>query len=88
MKVICIEDIYMNPDKEKGGKHAGERVFTKGNVYSTRHYTTTINDPWTPRKVLRAKNDFNEQHIIKHCYENADNTFFETHFRKVENQTK
>ncbi|MBK5492203.1 MULTISPECIES: hypothetical protein [Bacillus] len=88
MKVICIEDAYMNPDKEKGGKHAGKRAFTKGQIYHARHYTTTFEDPWTLLKALRVTNDFNERHIIRRCYKGADNTFFETHFRKLENSTK
>lgn len=84
MKVICIKDVIMKTDK-KHGKYSGKQVFTKGKLYKARHHTTTLEDPWTPVKVLRATNDFNELHIIRHCYEGADNTFFKNHFSGVKN---
>ncbi|AMR06457.1 hypothetical protein P4V72_05785 [Bacillus thuringiensis] len=84
MKVICTKDVVMNTN-EKYGKYSGKRVFTKGKLYKARHHTTTLEDPWTPVKVLRATNDFNDRHIIKHCYEGANNTFFENHFLEVQN---
>ncbi|SEG56095.1 hypothetical protein SAMN04487919_1133 [Bacillus sp. ok061] len=84
MKVICIKDVIMNTD-EKNGKYSGKQAFTKGKLYKARHHTTTLEDPRTPVKVLRANNDLNDLHIIKHCYEGADNAFFKKHFLEVKN---
>lgn len=54
-------------------------------MYKARHHTTILEDLWTPVKVLRATNDFNDLHIIKHCCEGAKNEFFENHFLEVKN---
>ncbi|MBE7114294.1 hypothetical protein FT641_19265 [Bacillus paranthracis] len=82
MGVRCIEDVYLNPNQ--GYKDSGKKVFTKGKWYKTRHANIKVGNPYEPNvvRVLRAKNDLEQQHIIKHCTEGADNSFYEKHFKE------
>lgn len=62
----------------------GTQAFTEGKQYRARkHLVTCVDgDPYKWEQVLRAKNDNEEQHVIKHLKRDK-NDFFYNHFEEL-----
>lgn len=66
--IECIQDVIMVD---------GIKAFTEGKVYRT--YPYTYREGWdTVKKVICAKNDQNERHILSEV-----EGFFDTHFKVI-----
>ncbi len=74
-KILCIQDVIM-----QSGDSKGTAAFTKDCAYNT--YSYTLEEGWGRRtKVLCAKNNFGQRHIILKTEEDAE--FFNTHFKEI-----
>jgi hypothetical protein len=71
--VLCIEDVFMREDSTK--------AFTKGNIYKC--YRTKLKHMYDYKRVVCAKNDMNQRHVIKELDSDRLDEFYNTSFKEV-----
>lgn len=77
-KLKCIKTVIMTD---------GRQAFTEGQEYKARKGNVPGLDGQgyleLPTPVLRARNDFNELHVIKNLNSSVNDVFYATHFAEL-----
>jgi hypothetical protein len=78
LRLLCVKSVEMRIDKPY-------IAFTEGQEYKARKgYSKGSNgDPYVEVRVLKAKNDKGESHIVKYMEEDKLDEFFTTHFQEI-----
>ncbi|MGM1044739.1 MAG: hypothetical protein ACQEXX_01195 [Bacillota bacterium] len=72
IKLLCIKNVILND---------GTLAFTEGKEY--KGYKSSLLDMWSYKRVIRAKNDQGDKHIIKEIDSDRLNVFYNTHFIEI-----
>ena len=69
IKLLCINNVVLND---------GTLAFSEGKEY--KGYKTSLRDMYTFKRVIRAKNNQGDRHIIKEIDSDRLDTFYSKHF--------